>query len=144
MEELKGKREVKVKGGKKIKVIRSFSRDAILDTDRKYGLKRGDVVFLEDGSGGGASTAELLASKGVAAVIYGKELSHFAADKFFEFDIPAFSTSGEIPLLLKEESEGEGDFAFVDEQLLSEKIGEWKKERKRGKRGEKYRTLYFK
>ena len=38
-----------------------------------------------------------------------------------------------MPLLLKEESEGEGDFAFVDEQLLNEKIGEWKKERKRGK-----------
>ncbi len=144
VEELKGKREVKVKGGKKIKVIRSFSRNAILDTDRKYGLRRGDVVFLEDGSGGGASTAELLASKGVAVVIYGKELSHFAADKLFESGIPAFSTPDEMPLLLKEESEGEGDFAFVDEQLLSEKIGEWKKERKRGKRGEKYRTLYFK
>jgi len=70
-------------------------------------------------------------------------LSHFAADTFFEFDIPAFSTD-EIPLLLKEEGEGEGDFAFVGEQLLNEKIGEWKKERKRGKRGEKYRTLYFK
>ena len=137
VEELKGKREVKVKGGKKIKVIRSFSRNAILDTDRKYGLKRGDVVFLEDGSGGGASTAELLASKGVAAVIYGKVLSHFAADKFFESGIPAFSTLGEIPLLLKEESEGEGDFAFVDERLLSEKIEEWKKERKRGKVEEK-------
>jgi len=78
-------------------------------------------------------------------VIYGKELSHFAAGKFFESGIPAFST-GEIPLLLKEESEGKGrgDFAFVDERLLREKTEEWKKERKRGKRGEKYRTLYFK
>jgi len=123
---------VKVKGEKKIKVIRSFSRNAILDTDRKYGLKRGDVAFLEDGSGGGASTAELLASKGVATVIYGKELSHFAADKFFESGIPTFST-GEIPLLLKGESEGEGDFAFVDERLLNGKVAEWKKERKRGK-----------
>jgi len=123
---------VKVKGEKKIKVIRSFSRNAILDTDRKYGLKRGDVAFLEDGSGGGASTAELLASKGVATVICSKELSHFAADKFFESGIPTFST-GEIPLLLKGESEGEGDFAFVDERLLNGKVAEWKKERKRGK-----------
>jgi len=56
-------------------------------------------------------------------------LSHFAADKFFEFGVPAFSTD-EIPLLLKEESEGEGDFAFVDQQLLSEKMEEWKKEKK--------------
>ena len=63
-------------------------------------------------------------------------LSHFAADKFFESGIPAFST-GEMPLLLKEESEGEGDFAFVDERLLNEKIEEWKKERKRGKVEEK-------
>jgi predicted RNase H-like nuclease (RuvC/YqgF family) len=132
IEELKGKKEVKVKGGKRIKLIRSFSRAAILDTDRKYGLKKGDIVFLEDGSGGGASTAELLAKKGVAAVIYGKELSHFAADTFFEFGIPAFST-GEIPLLLKEE--GESDFAFVDERLLNEKVEEWK--RKRGKAEEK-------
>ncbi len=141
VEELKGKREMKVKGGKKIKVIRSFSRDAIQDMDRKYGLKSGDVVFLEDGSGGGASTAKLLASKGVAAVIYDKEMSHFAADMFFESGVPAFST-GEMPLLLREEREG--DFAFVDERLLREKIEEWKKERKRGMRGETYRTLYFK
>ncbi len=129
IEELKGKKEVE--GGKRIKVIRSFSRNTILDVDRKYGLKKGDVVFLEDGSGGGASTAELLAKKGIVAVIYSKGLSHFAADKFFEFGVPTFSTD-EIPLL-----ENEGDFAFVDERLLSEKIGEWKRERGRGKMEEK-------
>lgn len=123
---LKGKREVK--GGKKIKVIQSFSHDAILDMDRKYGLNKGDIVFLVDGSGGGASTAELLAKKGVAAVIYSKELSHFAADKFFEFGIPSFSTD-ETPLLLKEE----GDFAFVDRHLLNESIEEWDRERQRKK-----------
>jgi predicted RNase H-like nuclease (RuvC/YqgF family) len=125
IEVLKGKKEVKVKGGKRIKLIRSFSRAAIVDTDRKYGLKKGDIVFLEDGSGGGASTAELLAKKGVATVIYGKELSHFAADKFFEFAIPAFSTD-ELPLLLNE-----GDFAFIDQHLLNEKIEEWKRKREK-------------
>lgn len=128
---LKGKREVKVRGGKRIKLIRSFSRNAILDMDRKYGLKKGDIVFLEDGSGGGASTAELLAKKGVAAVVYGKELSHFAADKFLEFGVPAFYTD-EIPLLLSE-----GDFAFVDEQLLSGKIEDWEREREREKMEER-------
>jgi hypothetical protein len=40
-------------------------------------------------------------------------------------------------LLLREEGEGESDFAFVDEQLLNEKVAEWKKERKRGKAEEK-------
>ncbi len=128
IEGLKGKREIKVKGGKRIKIIKSFSRAAILDTDRKYGLKKGDIVFLRDGSGGGASTAELLAKKGAVAVMYGKELSHFAADKFFEVDIPAFST-GEIPVLLNEE--GESDFAFVDQHLLNEKIEEWKRKKEK-------------
>lgn len=122
---LKGKREVK--GGKRMKVIHSFSQAAIAEADRKYGLDKGDIVFFEDGSGGGASTAELLAKKGVAAVIYGKELSHFAADKFVEFDIPTFSTD-DIPLLLKEEDEA--DFVFVDRHLLNERIEEWKKTRR--------------
>jgi predicted RNase H-like nuclease (RuvC/YqgF family) len=120
IEELKGKRGVK--GGKRIKLIKSFSHDAILDAHRRYGLKKGDVVFLEDGSGGGASTAELLAKKGISAVIYGKELSHFATNTFLLFHIPSFSID-EIPLLLKEEN---GDFVFVDQHLLNEKMKEWK------------------
>ncbi|MEA2075319.1 MAG: DUF460 domain-containing protein [Euryarchaeota archaeon] len=132
VEELKGKGKREVKGGKRIKVIPSFSHDAIVETDRKYGLNRGDIVFLEDGSGGGASTAELLAKKGVVAVLYGKELSHFAADTFSEFNIPTFSTE-EIPLLLKEDLEDERDFAFVDRHVLNERIEEWKRRRKRGK-----------
>jgi hypothetical protein len=38
-----------------------------------------------------------------------------------------------MPLLLKEESEGEsgGDFAFVGEQLLNEKVEEWKRKREK-------------
>lgn len=124
IEGLKGRKEVK--GGKRIKMIQSFSQDAIVNIDRKYGLEKGDIVFLEDGSGGGASTVELLARKGVVAVIYGKELSHFAAAKFFELGIPTFSTD-EIPLLLKE------DFAFVDQDVLNEKMEEWERERRRKK-----------
>ncbi|RLG31651.1 hypothetical protein DRN97_09155 [Methanosarcinales archaeon] len=132
IEELKGKKAVEVKGGKRIKVLPAFSRNAILDMERKYGIKKGDVIFLEDGSGGGASTAELLAKKGVVAVIYGKELSHFAAEKFFEFGVPAFSDKDMPSLFLKKESNGRGDFAFVDHQLLNRKIDEWRKKRERG------------
>jgi hypothetical protein len=128
---LKGGGKSEVHHGKRIKVIHSFSQDAILDTDRKYGLNRGDVVFLKDGSGGGASTAELLAKKGVSVVIYGKELSHFAAEKFSEFTIPAFSTD-ELPLLSTGEDE-EGAFAVVDSRLLSERIEEWKRSQRNKK-----------
>ncbi len=121
------KRKKGVKGGQRIKRIRSFSQAAIVDTDRKYGLSKGDIVFFDDGSGGGASTAELLAQKGVVAVIYEKELSHFAADKFSEFNIPFFSNA-ELPVLFEEDTD---DFAFVDPHTLTEKIEEWERERRR-------------
>ena len=124
IDELKGKSGVK--GGKRIKLIKSFSHDAILDAHRRYGLKKGDVVCLEDGSGGGASTAELLAKKGISAVIYGKKLSHFATNTFLLFHIPTFSVQ-EVPLLLKADN---GDFVFVDQHLLDEKIKAWKAEKK--------------
>ena len=124
IEELKGLRAVK--DGIRIKVIPAFNRDAIFGVDKKYGFKQGDIVFLEDGSGGGAVTAELLANKGVAAVIYGKEMSHFATQKFREYGIPAFSTK-ELPLL----SSAWTDFAFVDPHVLNYKIAMWRSARKR-------------
>jgi predicted RNase H-like nuclease (RuvC/YqgF family) len=133
IEDLKGRGKREVRGGKRITVIQAFSHDAILDADRKYGLKKGDVVYLKDGSGGGTSTAELLAKKGVVAVIYGKELSHFAADTFSQFDIPTFSTD-KLPLLSTgDEDEEEGAFAFVDPHLLNERMEEWKRARREKK-----------
>ena len=127
IEGLKGKREVR--GGRRIKRISSFSQDAIVGMERKYGVGKGDVILLEDGSGGGAGTAELLANKGVAAVLYGKELSHFAAAKLLECGIPTFSID-EIPVLSRDT---EGDFAFVDQDVLNERLEQWEKERRREK-----------
>lgn len=126
---LKGLRDVT--GGKRIKVIRTFSHDAIREAERRYGLTRGDILFLEDGSGGGASTAELLAQKGVAAVLYGKELSHFAAETFAAWQIPTFSTA-ELPVRLTEDEEG--GFAYVDPQLLHDRLDEWQRAKKSSKK----------
>ncbi len=127
--QLKGKREVK--GGKRIKVIPSFTHDAIQEFDRKYGIASGDIILFEDGSGGGPGTAELLAKKDVRAVIYGKELSHFAAETFASSQIPTLSLDA-VPLLVKEEAEEA--FAFVDRQVLEEQLADWKrKARKRNK-----------
>lgn len=133
IDDLKGRGKREVRGGKRITVIQAFSHDAILDADRKYGLKKGDVVFLKDGSGGGTSTAELLAKKGVVAIIYGRELSHFAADTFSQFDIPAFSTHELSLLSTGDEDEEEGAFAFVNPHLLNERMEEWKRARREKK-----------
>jgi len=130
IEELKWGKEIN--NGERIKVIKSFNRDVIQEVDKRYGFKRGEVVYLENGSGGGANTAELLARKGVSVVIYGKEMSHFAVEKFFEFGIPTFSTN-EIPVMVR------GDFAFIDARMLNELVREWRSER--GKRREEKRII---
>jgi len=130
IEELKWGKEIN--NGERIKVIKSFNRDVIQEVDKRYGFKRGEVVYLENGSGGGANTAELLARKGVSVVIYGKEMSHFAVEKFFEFGIPTFS-SNEIPVMVR------GDFAFIDARMLNELVREWRSER--GKRRDEKRII---
>jgi len=130
IEELKWGKEIN--NGERIKVIKSFNRDVIQEVDKRYGFKRGEVVYLENGSGGGANTAELLARKGVSVVIYGKEMSHFAVEKFFEFGIPTFSTN-EIPVMVR------GDFAFIDARMLNELVREWRSER--GKRRDAKRII---
>ena len=130
IEELKWGKEIN--NGERIKVIKSFNRDVIQEVDKRYGFKRGDIVYLENGSGGGANTAELLARKGVSVVIYGKEMSHFAVEKFFEFGIPTFSTN-EIPVMVR------GDFAFIDARMLNELVREWRSER--GKRRDAKRII---
>ena len=130
IEELKWGKEIN--NGERIKVIKSFNRDVIQEVDKRYGFKRGEVVYLENGSGGGANTAELLARKGVSVVIYGKEMSHFAVEKFFEFGIPTFSTN-DIPVMVR------GDFAFIDARMLNELVREWRSER--GKRRDEKRII---
>ncbi len=129
IEELKRGNEpdIEMENGKKIKLIKSFTRDAILDVDRRYGIKRGDVVFMEDGSGGGRNTAELLVNKGVSAVIYGKEMSHFAIERFFESGVPVFSCN-ELPVKVR------GDFAFVDQHMLNMRVNDWRSDKQRVER----------
>ena len=68
----------------------------------------------------------------MSVVIYGKEMSHFAVEKFFEFGIPTFS-SNDIPVMVR------GDFAFIDARMLNELVREWRSER--GKRRDEKRII---
>ncbi len=127
IEELKWGKAIKgsdMRRMKRIKVIRAFNREVIQEVERRYGFKHGDVVFLEDGSGGGGNTAALLAKKGVSVVIYGKPMSHFAVETFLESGIPTFSVD-EIPVMVR------GDFAFVDAHMLNELVVKWRREKER-------------
>ena len=118
VEELRGERVRE--GMLRVKILRNFSKKAIEELESKFGLNEGDVIFIEDGSGGGPKTAEMLAEKGIRAVIYGKNLSHFAYERFAALGVPTFHAD-EIPLRRG------GDFALVEERILRRKIAEMRK-----------------
>jgi hypothetical protein len=114
-----------------VKVISSFSREAILNVADVYGLKKGDVVYFQDPSGGSASTAGLLADYSPKALIVPAEISYAAKEVFFEKSIPVIEGL---------EIQKEGDFAVVSPKTLKiaienwfDKADHWKKEKEQEK-----------
>jgi len=76
----------------KLKPLSAFSREAVLLAVEQFGLEKGDLVFLENASGGGRSTIELLAEKDVAGVVAGEEIAPAQRELFFDLGIPVFSS----------------------------------------------------
>jgi uncharacterized protein len=102
-----------------VKVIASFTKESIAETKEKYGLKAGDVVFLENPSGGGAATAQILVEDRVRAVLIPEEISHAAEETFFK---------GNVPVLRDTPLERAEDFAMADPEGLKAAIAAWEKE----------------
>ncbi|MHA1582059.1 MAG: DUF460 domain-containing protein [Candidatus Baldrarchaeia archaeon] len=98
-----------------LKVIKRFSQEGILEAEKEFGIKKGDVVFLLDASGGGPSTARLLIKKGIRAIICGTQMSHMAFREFFEAKIPVLSVS-EVNVKKVDE------FAIIDKKELEQAI----------------------
>jgi len=112
--------KMEVRGeGTAVKVIAAFTKESIAETKEKYGLKTGDVVFLENPSGGGAATAQILVDAGVRAVLIPEDISHAASETFFKGDVPVLKG---IPLERAE------DFAMVEPETLKAAIAAWEKE----------------
>lgn len=104
--------------GTPVKVIAAFTKESIAETKEKYGLKTGDVVFLENSSGGGAATAQILVEAKVRAVIIPEDISHAAEETFFK---------GDVPVLRNIELERADDFAMAEPEALKTAISEWEK-----------------
>ncbi len=113
-----------------IKIVSAFAKEAILKAEKEFGLKQGDIVFLEDASGGGAGTAELLMAKQIAAIIIGSEMSHIAWEKFLDANIPVL-TPEEVPV-----NRAEG-FAAVDPEKLEKAIANYRAKMERHRADEK-------
>ena len=113
-------RKMEIRGeGTPVKVIAAFTKESIAETQEKYGLKEGDVVFLENPSGGGASTAQILIEAKVRAVLIPEDISHAASETFFKGNVPVLRN---IPLERAE------DFAMADPEILKTSIAAWEKE----------------
>ncbi len=126
IEVLKRLKELEFSGWRGIKVLRKFTRDEIERLERELGINEGDVIYIEDSSGGGKVTAEYLCDRGVRAVIVNKEMSHLARTVFEERGIPVISRD-------EVEMEFEEGFAVINESKFEEVYGRKMKEMERRK-----------
>ncbi|MEM2820101.1 MAG: DUF460 domain-containing protein, partial [Candidatus Bathyarchaeia archaeon] len=71
-----------------LKPIEAFTREGLDKAFRLYGIKVGDIVFILDPSGGGRTTAERLAKRGVRAIILRDLMAHEALEVFERYHVP--------------------------------------------------------
>ncbi len=135
---LKQIRKKEVKGeGIPVKVISSFTREAIQHTKELYGIKENDVIFLNDASGGGPVTASLLSEARVRAVLIkeDEDMPHAALESFYDY---------EVPVLKDIRVHRVGDLASVNPEILENAIDQWEKkaeERRREKEHEQVKSI---
>lgn len=119
------------KGWVPLKVIKKFTKEAILKTAEDYSLGPGDVVYILNMSGGGGQVAELLTSYRIKAIIGDEsQLSYYAKLKLYEQKIPIANPEGVEIIRIDE-------IAVIKEtdlnrilQQAKEKIDELEKEEK--------------
>jgi len=84
-----------IKGFRRLKTVETFSKEAIIAASERWGIEKGDMVYIEDASGGGPNTADLLTDRGIEAVIAGSEMSPAIKEHFNDKGLPVFSI-GEV------------------------------------------------
>ncbi|MFX1465271.1 MAG: DUF460 domain-containing protein [Promethearchaeota archaeon] len=105
-----------------LRIIEIFSVEGINKAKEEFGIKKGDVCLLLDPSGGSKSTADILISFEIKAIITDCEkMSHIAEARFLEYEIPLIERN-ELKTLKNVD-----EFAIVDKNELNEKIMEWEK-----------------
>ncbi|MDY9922229.1 DUF460 domain-containing protein [Methanobacterium sp.] len=103
-----------------VKIIESFSKDAIREATGAWNIKNGDVVLLRSSEGGGSHTAALLVHLGVKAVITTDKMSHQARGEFETNMVPIIPLEA-VDLKLAD------DFAVIMSQDLETEIVKWEK-----------------
>lgn len=133
IKKLKQIRKKEIKGeGLPVKVVKAFTKEAIQQTMDMYGIKKGDVLLLEDSSGGAAGTAAILVEAGIRAVIVKDDISHAASEAFFQ---------GNVPVLKYVEVQRFDDFATVEPKVLEQALSVWEEDAKKKRKEQEHRHL---
>jgi len=101
-----------------VKVLDYFTKEEIRSLDTKFKIKKGDIIYIKDPSGGGGSTAELLVEKQIKALIVEdpRRMSHNAKQVFENEDIPVLNLNTKIV----------ENFGIVDKEEFRDAYSEWK------------------
>lgn len=103
-----------------LKIVKSFNQEEIRKTDELLGIKSGDIIFLQDSTGGGRQAAEFLIQKRISAIICGSGISHIALEKFVEAEILVI-TSEDVNIKQVDE------FAVIDMEELERVLAKYRK-----------------
>ncbi|MEM2145099.1 MAG: DUF460 domain-containing protein, partial [Candidatus Jordarchaeaceae archaeon] len=103
-----------------LKTVTSFTQEEIRKADELLGIKAGDIIFLQDATGGGRQAAEFLVQKRISAVICGSGMSHIAQERFMAADIPVIPRED---VNIKQVDE----FAVVDKEELEKVLAKYRK-----------------
>jgi len=121
LDSLRRAREMEMRGDLvPLKPIRAFTREAIAESTPL--IRKGDVLYLEDASGGGAGTAELLVGLSPRAVLFEGEMAHTAREVLLSSGVPLIRGEG---LVLRFD-----EVYAVRADALEAAIEEWRSEHK--------------
>jgi len=109
--------------GRAVKEVTSFSRDSLIEAADRLGIVKGDVVLLQDASGGGPSAADLLIEMEVEAVIAGTDMDPKVEGHLMDGGIPVLSIR-EVPV------KRVTGVAIFDPRDLEEAKGGWGERRR--------------
>jgi len=111
------------RGLQKLKPLAAFTRESIQLAIEQYGLEKGDWLFLEDASGGGKSTIELLHDLQISGVVAEGEMSPVVREHFLGLAIPVFSSKS-LPVQMINK------MPFVRPEDVSTACAAWEEEMK--------------
>ncbi len=106
-----------------IKTIPHFTRESIEEYSKKVGLKPGDVILFEDGSGAGPQTANLLIEKEIRAVIFDTPLSHLSVETLIDATIPVIDAK-------TVELQRIDEFSFISKKMFEKQMESFMRETK--------------